>query len=196
LSIKDILNRFNIAMTCNSEDIDILINKITFFSKLGLEINLNKNAALSNINNLETDDYFIGPDYNFKIGNGYKLIIYGNVKRKINYSDIDYKPEKKIIDVYDGRFLNSNGPPKITKILKNVINITKIFEDYGFKQVLPKQEFFLHSDLDSSNWFKFQNVQKIKKGDNYKDLLNIIYKNNGEGIWKDKEYIWDGEKFI
>jgi len=194
--IKDILNRYNIALTCNAEDINLINNKITFFSKIGLEINLNKYAGLSLINNLETDDYFVGPDYNYKIGNGYKLNVYGNVKRKINYSDIQYKPEKKIIDVYDGRSLNPNGPPKVKKILKNVINITQIFEDYGFKQVLPKQDFFLFSNIDNSNWFKFQNVKKIKKGDSYKDLLNTVYKNNGEAIWKEKDFIWDGEKFI
>jgi Phage tail lysozyme len=194
--IKDKLNQYNIALTCENQDIKINNNKISLLAKVGLEVRLNPYAGLSSENNLDIDDYFVGPDYSRPVGNGYKLIVYGNVRRNIKYFDEQYVPKQQIIDVYDPRNLNSNGPPSIKKIFKSVINITKIFEDRGFVAVLPKQEFFLYSDLEKSNWNIFQKASKIIVGYSYKELLSTVYYDNGESIWKTSDLKWDGNKFI
>lgn len=194
--IKNTLNNYNISLTCNAQDVRINNDNLSLLGKVGLEIRLNKSAGLTSLNNLDIDDYFVGPDYNHPIGNGYKLVVYGNVKRNINYIDEKYKPEKKIIEVYDAKQLINNGPPKIKKIFKNVLNITKIFEDNGFVPVLPNQEFFLYSNLDKANWNIFQNTSKIVKGYSYKELLSTVYYDNGETAWRLPDLIWDGNKFI
>lgn len=116
--IKEKLNQYNIAFTCENQDISIINNNISLLAKVGLEIRLNPYAGLSEESNLDTDDYFIGPDYSKPIGNGYKLIVYANVRRAIKYFDELYVPEKKIIEAYDPKQLKSNGPPTIKKSLK------------------------------------------------------------------------------
>ena len=194
--IKQILNKYNIPLTCESYNVSLTNNFISHLAKVGLEIKLNFNSALTPNSDLEIDDYFIGPDYSFPIGNGYKLIVYGNIKRMVPAAPEDYVESKKIIDVYDARNLNPNGAPKIKKIFKNVLNITKLFERNNFLTVLPKQDLFLYSDLKSSNWNIFQKQPKIVKGYTYKELLETVYYNNNEPIWKQQDLIWDGNKFI
>ncbi len=196
LNIKQILNDYNIPFTCIGQDIDLLNKNISLLAKVGLEIRLNPWSGLSLYSNLEADDYFIGPDYSHPLGNGYKLIVYGNVKRNLRYFNKKYVPEKKIIEVYDAKRLNTNSAPSIKKIFKSVINVTKIFEDHGFISVLPKQEFFLYSDLSKSNWNIFQKSSKIIKGYSYKELLSTVYENNNESIWSLPDVKWDGNKFI
>lgn len=194
--IKEKLNQYNIALTCEDQDIKIINDKLSLLGKAGLEIRLNSKAALFSENNLDIDDYFVGPDYNHPIGNGYKLIVYGNVRRNIKYFDETYVPEKKVIEVYDPKSLSPNGPPKLKKIFKSVINITKIFEDQGFKSINPSQEFFLYSNLEKSNWNIFQKPAKITVGYSYKELLSTVYYNNGEPAWQLPDIKWDGNKFI
>ncbi len=194
--IKEKLNKYNIPLTCNSIDVKLNNTAISYLARVGLEISLNKDSALSKESDLEIDDYYVSPDYNYPIGNGYKLIVYGNVKRNIKYFDEIYIPKKQVLDVYDGRALNTNGPPKIKKIFKNVLNITKIFEDFGYISVLPKQEFFLYSDVEKSNWNIFQKPSKVTIGYSYKELLSSVYYDRGESIWKEPDVKWDGRKFI
>lgn len=196
LKIKEELNRYNIPMSCDVIDIKLNSTTISLLAKVGLEIRLNVNSALTPNNDLDIDDYFVGPDYSQPLGNGYKLIVYGNVKKDSRLYGIKNIQEKQIIDVYDGRVLMNNGAPKIKKILKNVINITKLFEDAGFIPVLPKQEFFLFSDISKSNWNIFQKPSKIVKGYSYKELLSTVYYDNGEPVWKQPNLIWDGNKFV
>jgi murein DD-endopeptidase MepM/ murein hydrolase activator NlpD len=194
--IKEKLNQYNIALTCQDQDIKLLNDKISLLAKVGLEVRLNPYSALAQESNLDTDDYFIGPDYKRPVGNGYKLIVYGNVRKNINFFDEKYVPEKKIVEVYDPKQLRSNGSPVIKKIFKSVINITKLFEDRGFVDVLPNQEFFLYSNIEKSNWNIFQKPSKIIVGYSYKELLSTVYYNNGEAIWKLPDLTWDGSKFI
>lgn len=194
--IKEKLNQYNIALTCEDQDIKLINDKLTLLGKVGLEVRLNPKAALFSENNLDIDDYFVGPDYNSPIGNGYKLIVYGNVRRNIKYFDEIYVPEKKVIEVYDPKALSPNGPPKLKKIFKSVINITKLFEDQGFKSINPSQEFFLYSNLEKSNWNIFQKPAKITVGYSYKELLSTVYYDNGESVWKTPDIKWDGNKFI
>lgn len=194
--IKEKLNQYNIALTCQDQDIKLLNDKISLLAKVGLEIRLNPYSALSTSSNLDTDDYFVGPDYRFPLGNGYRLVVYGNVRKNIKFFDEKYIPEKKVIEVYDPKQLRANSAPAIKKIFKSVINITKLFEDRGFVGVLPSQDFFLYSDLQKSNWNIFQKPTKIIVGYSYKELLSTVYYNNGEAIWKLPDLTWDGSKFI
>lgn len=196
LKIKEQLNRYNIPMTCETIDIKLNNNFISLLAKVGLEVRLNINSALTKNNDLDIDDYFIGPDYSNPLGNGYKLIVYGNVKKDSRLYGVENIQKKQIIDVYDGRQLSNSGPPKIKKIFKNVINITNLFEELGFKAVLPRQEFFLYSDVTKSNWNIFQKPSKIVKGYSYKELLYTVYYNNNEPIWKLPDLMWDGDKFV
>jgi murein DD-endopeptidase MepM/ murein hydrolase activator NlpD len=194
--IKLSLNRYNIPFSCNAIDIKLNNNNISLLAKVGLQVNLNINSALTNENDLEMDDYFVGPDYSYPIGNGYKLIVYGNVKKTFEYIGVKNIIEKKIIDVYNPKELSSSGPPKIKKIFKSVINITKLFENAGFKPVFPKQDFFLYSDLQKSNWNIFQKPSKITIGYTYRELLSTVYYEDDNPIWRLPPMKWDGNKFI
>lgn len=196
LIIKEKLNQYNIPLTCEFIDSKLNSNNISLLAKVGLEINLNINSALTLDNNLETDDYFVGPNYSYPVGNGYKLIIYANVRRNLDYYNEAIKPKKEIIEVYDIKNKNLNGSLKTKKILKNIINLTELFENYGFIPVLPKQEFFLTGDILKSNWNIFQKPSKIVLGYSYKELLSTVYINNNEPIWRLPELKWDGNKFI
>jgi murein DD-endopeptidase MepM/ murein hydrolase activator NlpD len=194
--IKEKLNQYNIPLTCESLEISLKNENISLLAKVGLEINLNRNSALTTRNNLVVDDYFVGPDYSSPLGNGYKLIVYGNVKRNIDYYDEQFRPEKKVIDVYDARERNANGTLKIKKILKNVLNITELFEKNGFIAVLPRQDFFNNGDIAKSNWNKFQKPAKITVGYTYNELLQTVYRKNNEPIWRLPDIKWDGSKFV
>lgn len=193
--IKEKLNQYNIPLTCNSYDIKLDNDYVTLLGKVGLEIRLNKFSALTAENDLEIDDYFVGPDYNKPLGNGYSLIVYGNVKRNIKYFDEVYTPEKQIIDVYDVKN-TEKGKLKTKKILKNVINMTKMFQNFGFISIPPSQDFFIYGDSDKSNWNVFQKPAKIIVGYSYKELLSTVYYNRGEPIWRLPDLKWDGNKFI
>jgi murein DD-endopeptidase MepM/ murein hydrolase activator NlpD len=193
IKIKNILNKYNIPLCCEKIDINIK-NNISLMAKLGLEIKLNPYSAMTGNNNILLDDYFVGPDYLQPIGMGYKLKVYGNVKRNISYFDEFYSIQRSTIDVYTGKFIEN--APEIKKILVNYIDLTKIFEDYGFIHADPQQSFFNNSNLLASKWFIFYKPSKFTIGYTYKEALATIYNKNGEHIWNLPEIKWDGERFI
>jgi hypothetical protein len=188
--IKNILNNYNIPLTCQVININLdLNNKISLLARVGLEIQLNQNAGFVDP---KSDDYIIGPDLSKPIGNGYALKVYGRVRRNLLNLDIDYRPENSIINIYD----TSGLTPRISQIRENVLDITKIMSDFGFAAVLPRQEFFVNNTKEKSNWFIFQKPSLIKKGYSYKELLSTVYDNNNEPIWQLADMYWDGARFI
>ena len=193
ISIKNILNKYNIPLCCEKIDVNIK-NNISLMAKLGLEIKLNPYSAMMGNNNILFDDYFVGPDYLQPIGNGYKLKVYGNVKRNIKYFDERYSVQRETIEVYTGKFIENI--PEIKKILVNYIDLTKIFQDYGFIHADPQQSFFNNSELLSSKWFIFYKPSKFNVGYTYKEALSTIYRNNREHIWNLPDIKWDGERFV
>jgi hypothetical protein len=176
IKIKNILNKYNIPLCCERTEVS-LNNKISLMVKLGLEIKLNPHSAI--INNFLDNDYFIGPDYNVPIGQKFQIKIYGNVKRNIIYFEEKYAVKKELIDVYD-----SNS--KIKKIFLSYIDITKIFNDFGFIQ----------SDANINNWFIFFKPSKLVEGLTYKESLLTVYEDNGESIWNLPTIKWNGRSFI
>jgi hypothetical protein len=191
IKIKSILNKYNIPLCC--EKIDVAINnKISLMAKLGLEVKLNPYLILNT--NLLLNDYFIGPDYSSPNGKGYKIKIYGNVKRNITYFEEKYAVKKELIDVYTQNIVNRKV--EIKKILATYIDITEIFRDFGFIHAEPRESFFLSGNFDDSNWFTFYKPSKLKEGLSYKEALEAVYNNNGEAIWNLPNIRWNGERFI
>lgn len=194
--IKNRLNRFNIPFSCLPQDIRLENKEISMLSRVGLEFILNKNSGLNPNSDFFNDDYFIGPDYNNPLPFGYKLNIYAAARKNEGFIVETNPPENMVVDVYDIRQTYLKSSPKITKINKNLINLTFLFENYGFFQRTPEQKFFLYSDFEKSNWFFISKPSKINLGYTYKELLSTIYYNRNESIWSNPNSIWDGEKFI
>ena len=195
ISIKNILNSYGIPLSCEFIDININNFYISDIAKLGLQINLNINSALTTKSDLFNMDYYVGPDYNQPFGNWFRLKVYAKSSKKNYNKSILYKEVQNPVDVYDIRNTFGKYPPKIEKIFKPLLDLTNIFENHGFKQVIPNKEFFLKSDNILSNWYSFYKPNKIKIGDTYIECLSRIYDNNGEPIWNEKNLKWDGEKF-
>ncbi len=193
--VKNILNSFGIPLTCNALDLDLNNKNVSKISKTGLEVNLNYEAGLSVHSNYINDDYYIGPDYNRPLGNGYFLKVYGLSRKNPYFNNTGYNILYKELDVYDIRESYMKKIPKIKKIFKPVIDITKIFEDHGFINKKPQKEFIYKSDNLKSNWYIFYKTDKISFGAPFKEVLSIVYDNNGEYIWTEKDTYWDGDDF-
>lgn len=193
IQIKSILNNFNIPFSCDFLDINLNNENLSTFGRLGLEIRLNNNLAISNTQIIvNKNEFFVGPNYSKPVGNGYELNVYGVVNKTFNTTQLKYEFKSEVLDVYNIKN-NFGKPPKIEKILKNYLNITKIFEDYGFVHVLPRQDFFANSSPESSNWNIFYKPSKLIKGLSYKEALGSVYEiKNNTSI---ANLIWDGKRF-
>jgi murein DD-endopeptidase MepM/ murein hydrolase activator NlpD len=194
-SIKQILNNFDISFTCDALNISLDNNYISHLAKVGLEVHLNPNAALTIDSNYVDDDFYIAPDLNNPIGSNYKLKVYGYVRRKLDYLNNKYKITTEPTDVYDVRESYLKGALRLKRIFKPLIDVTQIFEDYGFIHNTPDIKFFTKSDNLKSNWFIFYKPSKINIGYTYKELLSTVYYDNGESIWNESLIKWDGYKF-
>jgi hypothetical protein len=194
--IKRILNRHQSSLTINSVDISLNNKNNSLLSKVGLEIQLNSFAALSPLMNPEIDDYLVGPDYNFPVPGGYKLIVYANIKKNFAYINEKYQPETKLTDIYNIRNTYLKNKPNINKICRPLLNLTQIFEDLGFTQKIPEKEFFANSNPLASNWNIFQKTSKITKGYTYKELLKTVYHVDSNPIWLEEELFWNGVDFV
>ncbi len=193
---KTIINNLQSVLSCEAINVDIKNDNISDLARVGLEINLNSKAGLDKDSSFLNDDYFVGPDYSSPIGGGYKLKVYGLCSRIPLANNTNYKIINEPIDIYDIRDRVGKQKPLVTKILKPVIDITKILEEYGFIQKHPHEEFFINSRYDKSNWNVFYNTNNLKAGYTYSYLLSSMYANNGEKIWLDGDKIWNGNKFI
>jgi len=193
--IKDILDTYDARMTMNFIDVS-LSNNTSKFAQVGLEVQLNNNAGLNLESNYDLDDYLIGPDYSVQYGVGYKLKVYATTKRNINVFESKYIFQPSIVDIYDIKSTYLKKQPKIIKVFKRLIDLSKIFEDFGFIQVPPSQDFFIKSDFKKSNWFRFYKPNKLQVGTSYKQMLSTVYKKNNNPIWNSQDMFWDGSKFI
>lgn len=193
-NIKSILNFYEIPLSCMPYDINIKNNNLSYFGKVGLEVALNLFATLTQESSINRDDYFVGPDYSKPLGNGYKLKIYGNVRRKFQHEK--YRYEEKIIDIYDIKETYLINKPNIKKIFKPVIDITKIFEDHGFIQKSPMLDFFEKSDNNKSNWNIFYKPSKFIIGYTYRELLDTVYDLKKFPYLEIPNMKWDGHRFI
>jgi len=195
IKIKNILNEYGIPLSCDYIDIKLNNTHISDMARLGLEINLNIDSGMTRKSDLYNDDYFIAPDFNKPYGNGYQLRVYGQCRKSNPDTKATYKQINKPIDVYDIRETYLKDMPRLKKIFKPLIDITKIFEDHGFIQPHPNKQFIYRSDNTNSNWFVFYKPHKIKIGDTYIEHLSKVFKNNNEPIWLNKNLKWDGGKF-
>lgn len=195
-NIKQILNLYNISLSCLNQDIRVDNQNISLLAKVGLEVKLNPYAGMSNLLNFEKSDYFISPDYTKPFGEGYRLKVYAQTRKNIpgiNFKDIS---EIKTIDVYDVSKTYKKASPNVLKITKRLIDLSLLFEQYGFIQAPPDRRFFYNSDFLLSNWFTFFKPNKIVKGYTYKELLLTVYEKNNSQIWAEPDIYWDGNRFI
>lgn len=195
INIKNSLNENGVPFSCDFIDIKLKNDNISHMAKLGLEINLNLHSGMTKKSDLYNDDYFIGPDFNKPYGNGYRLKVYGQCRKSNPNKESIYKQMLGPVHVYDIRQTYGFGEPKLKKIFKPLIDITKIFEDHGFKQPPPAREFIYRSNNIFSNWFVFYKPNKINVGDTYIEHLSKIYNKKNEPIWQNKHLKWDGEAF-
>lgn len=194
--IKQIFNNFLIPFSCNFVDINLRNKNINGLEKLGLLIRLNKNLALTNENILiNKNEFYVGPNYSKPFGNGYRLKIYGVTKKLFNNTEIPYEFKTEIVDVYSIKNSYLKEKPKIEKVFISYIDVTKVFEDFGFIQAEPMQEFFLNSNFESSNWNVFYKPSKIVKGISFKECLEAVYDLTNDPILNAKDLFWDGKRF-
>lgn len=193
IQIKSILNNFNIPFSCDFLDVNFNNNNLSVFGKLGLEIRINKNLAVSNSQLLvNKNEFFVGPNYAKPLGNGYELNVYGIVNKTFNTTEIIYEFKNEVLDIYNIKN-NFGKSPKLEKTLKSYLNVTKIFEDFGFIHALPKQEFFMNSNPETSNWNVFYKPSKLVKGLSYREALSSLYDiKNNVAI---PNLFWDGKRF-
>jgi hypothetical protein len=196
IQIKEILNTYGIPLLCDFIDTRLDNKKISSLGRVGLQINLNPYAALTVDSNIETDDYFIGPDYTRRVPGGYGLKIYGNCKKVIDLNEIKYKPTKQVIDIYSIKNTYKLDKPEIIKIDRHVIDITQILKDFGFVASDPRLFFFKNSDPLLANWHIFTKPIKIVKGYSYKELLLTVYDRDKSSVWNEPDKFWDGKRFI
>lgn len=196
INIKKVLNEYGIPLSCNYIDIKLNNTYISDTARLGLEININSDSGMTRKSDLYNDDYFIAPDFNRPYGNGHRMRVYGQCRKSNPDPKAVYKQINMPIEVYDIRETYLKSEPKLKKIFKPLIDLTKIFEDHGFIQAPPNKEFIYRSDNINSNWFVFYKPNKIKVGDTYIEHLSKVYRNNKEPIWLNKNLKWDGEKFL
>lgn len=189
--IKVHLNSHHIPLSCHSFNVSVDNDSISDLARVGLEVHLNSYGALTSIKNPDYSDYYVAPDPLIKN----KLRVYGCAGRNLDYVNATYKPVKQILDVYDIRETYGKMPPKLIRIYKPLLDITQIFEDYGFISKQPDKDWLLTSDNIKSNWFIFFKPSKINIGYTYKELLSTVYANNGESVWIAEDRKWDGKKF-
>ena len=194
--IKGILNAYGIPLICEYLDVRLENKEISLLGRVGLQVNLNRWAALSPDMNINTDDYLVGPDYSKRVGTGHALKVYAKCN-KIS-TDIDYTTEVlyESVDVYNIKQTLNTDEPVINKTTSPLIDVTKLFEDRGFVHALPKQAFFKYSDTLAANWNIFQIPNKIIQGYTYKELLETVYDIDNNLIWLSEDKTWNGSRFI
>jgi len=178
-----------------AQDIGLRNKNISKLGMVGLEIKLNPYAGLTSALNENTDNYYVGPDTSYQTNNLPKLKIYGNVRKKIIKEHEKYKIINKPIEIYDLKDTFKQTKPKIVKIFRPVIDISKIFENYGFFTKEPEREFYNFSDNSKSNWNIFYKPLKISIGDTYKKTLLTVYSETTDAIWRFSDLKWDGQDF-
>lgn len=192
LSIKEILNYYGIPFSCENTNVSISNRDISEFARVGLEIKLNINSALSPDSNFIDDDFYIAPNLETSLG----IRIYGQVRRRMPPVYGYISSFTKELDVYDIRETYLKTRPKLVKIYKSFIDVSDLFEQYGFLRVQPEKDFFVKSDNKKSNWNVFYTLPKINNGHSYRDLLSTVYDKDSSPIWYEKDKYWNGEKLI
>lgn len=192
-SIKNILNNYGIPLTCDLVTPNLNNSDLSVFAQTGLEIRINFYSALNPSNILENNDFFVD---NYSSLRDDKLRIYGNCRKKYLFSIDTYQPVKKIYNVYGIVKEDKNFFLKKVKIYKTLLDITKIFEDFGFRHLPPDPNFFKENNVKKSNWNIFQYIPStLIVGSTEKDLLKTVYYESDNNIWLGPEKYWDGEKF-
>jgi murein DD-endopeptidase MepM/ murein hydrolase activator NlpD len=190
-SIKDILNGYGIPFSCERIDTSLDSNR-SLMSKLGLEINLNQRMTLWPGLNPNAYDFYVGPDKNRP---GF-CRIYGKCKRNIQLLNAKYTPQKGLTEIYNIANTYKVGPPLIEKTEALLLDVTKIFEDHGFLPVEQGINFIKFSQHDESNWYRFYKPSRLVKGSTLFEALETIYDRDNKQIWYNKNYIWDGKRFV
>jgi hypothetical protein len=196
IQIKGILNNFGISFTCEYIDAKIDNKNCTPFGRVGLEVRLNNKAGLQKNSNYKYDDYLIGPDYSNKIGNGYKLKVYGRCTAISDVIGGKYSPIFEQTDIYSVRETINTREPQIVKVQLPLLDISKIFNDFGFINVGARANFFKFSNTEACYWNVWYKPAKIKKGTSYREALETVYEAKDSSISNANNLIWDGEKFI
>jgi hypothetical protein len=194
--IKGILNAYGVPLNCEYIDARLENKEASLLGRVGLQVNLNFWAALSPDMNINTDDYFVGPDYSKPIGDNYALKVYAKCN-KVS-TDIDFIADViyESVDIYNIKQSINISEPVIIKTSVPLIDLTKLFEDRGFVHALPKKSFFKFSDTTSSNWNVFQTPSKIAVGYTYKELLKTVYDIDNNSIWTSQDKTWNGSRFV
>jgi hypothetical protein len=195
-TIKGTLNSYGVPLNCEYIDVRLENNDVSLLARVGLQVNLNFWSALSPDMNINTDDYFVGPDYSKRIGEHYGLKVYGKcnkISTDMDFmTDIIYEPT----DIYNVKAVINTGEPSIVKTSLPLIDITRLFEQAGFIHALPKKSFFKFSDVGGSNWHIFQMPSKIVAGYTYRELLSTVYDLDNTSIWNSETKIWNGSRFV
>lgn len=191
-AIKNHLNIFGVPLSCHIVIPNLNYSNISDFARVGLEVKLFSEISLQKNSSYENDDYFIGPQ---NLNYTKRLNVYGLTRKDSDMEEVKYFPKKDIYNIYEIKHTYGTNKPRIKRIYKSLLNITKIFYDYGFSQPEPEEDFFEKSIPEKSNWNIFIKNINLKIGTPYKQLLETVYERNNNKIWLEPDKYWDGEKF-
>ncbi len=197
LNVKKILNNFGVPLAM--EYFDFNLNADTsHMSKIGLEIHLNHFSSLNPKNNPKFfNDYYISPIKTRKIyNNGYFFDVYAKIRSSPSTFE-GITPEFKEIEYYDISNTYKKEIPKIIVEKDYYINITKIFEKYGFFPVDPGYDFFKYSLWENSNWWIFQSYNGLEIGNTLEQSLEKVHIRDNNSIWHNtSNIVWNGKRFV
>jgi murein DD-endopeptidase MepM/ murein hydrolase activator NlpD len=192
--IKKTLNNYGVPLSCNFIDVKLSNNLISYFARVGLEIHLNDNCALSADKPLDKQQYILVPDASRPLGLGYEFNVYARISREVRDTAITFEPESGIFDAYSP--IANNKPPALQKVYGSYLNVTKLFNQYGFEFVKPNNQFFSLGIPSKSNWNIIRKKQCLDIGSTYEQLLLTVYDRTSDPIWNHSLVKWNGNGFV
>ena len=194
-AIKEILNYYGVALSMNYVDNSLDNPNTSAYAKLGLEVNLNKFAALNPNNNLNFNDYHI--TFNNDNSMHPTLNVWAKVSNNFEESFKDKKPEKMVLEVLDiSNSFKNKTKPETKKINGYFINLSKLFNENGFYHVNAGVDFYKYSDYTKSNWWIFYSHEKLYKNAPYVELLESLYELSESEKILANNIVWNGKDFV
>lgn len=196
LEIKQILNKFSIALPLQSAPLSINMQNSNILEMCGLSVKIPETSGLHPDNCLK-NDFFLSYKESEETFNYKKLTIWA--KANVGFNDYKgfsiYKGSVPALNIQ--KSYKKRSKPEEEIIFGSFLNITSIFKAYNFISSNCQFEFTNNSNYKVSNWNTFYNISTLKKNiTTAGEVLESVYLNKNEKIWLQKNNIWNGETFI
>ena len=172
----------------------------TSFHYAALAIDLWTHAGCYPDGNPNTDEYVVQFDHKNLSSNGPKFIVWAksteNIGKSIQTNAGTFQVENKEIPALDVRKTSNKSPPEIISIKGNFVNLTKIFLAHDFFNIGGHKQFYIKSvPMTSEHWHFESRKGLVANQTTFKNVLDVIYTDNGEPPYKFGSYVWNGNYF-